>query len=67
MVDFRRKELFQNIHTFFKDPDFLSKEGDFILQGDRLVVKKGCKEEVMQELHLPHSGNNGCIRRTHEL
>ena len=46
--------------------ELISQEG-LIFKGDRLVIPKALREDMMQRMHRSHLGIQGCLRRGREV
>jgi predicted Fe-S protein YdhL (DUF1289 family) len=62
-----KREVPQQLRIFYKDRYQFAMEQGLILKGDRLLIPRGLRKELIKEIHVAHSGVNGCIRRAREL
>jgi len=46
--------------------DELAEVDGLMFKGDRVVVPRDTRSEILRRLHSPHIGMNGCIRRARE-
>ena len=46
--------------------DELTSSGGLVYKGNRVVVPRGARNDILQRIHASHIGVNGCIRRARE-
>ena len=56
----------ESITEFFNVRDELVTQDDIILRGNRVVVPKSCRTDMLQQIHTSHIEVNGCLRRARE-
>ena len=55
-----------SIAEFFNVRDELVIQDNIILRGNRVVVPRSCRPDMLQRIHTSHIGVNGCLRRARE-
>jgi len=55
-----------DIREFTTFVDELSEVDGLVYKGQRVVVPRGAREEILNRLHSSHIGVNGCLRRAKE-
>ena len=61
-----KSELHQEVTPYFPMRDELAVTDGLIFKGERLVVPKSLRNEMKNNIHLGHSGIEGCLRRARE-
>ena len=62
----RKSELHPDVTPYFPMRDELAITDGLIFKGERLVVPKSLRSEIKDNIHLGHSGIEGCLRRARE-
>ena len=51
---------------YFSVRDELSVQNGIILRGERALIPKSLRHDMLRRIHMPHMGVEGCIRRARE-
>ena len=54
------------VTPYFQIRDELVVQDGLILRGDRVVIPKALRTEMIEDLHAPHQGTESSLRRTRE-
>ena len=61
-----KTNLSHNITSYFHVQDELSVQNGMVFKGDRCVVPKSLRPEILSKIHRSHIGVEGCLRRARE-
>ena len=51
---------------YFNMRDEMSIQDGLILKGERVVISRASRSELLKGIHSSHIGVNGCLKRVHE-
>ena len=57
----------ENVKPFYNYRDELSVHDGIVVRGDRVIIPKTMRKEMLIKLHAGHSGINSCLRRARDL
>ena len=61
-----KNDLPHDITPYFNNRDELSAQDGIVFKGDRCVVHKSLRPEVLSRIHRSHIGVEGCLGRARE-
>ena len=61
-----RQEVHTNILPYFHIRDELAAQNGIIFRGDRCIIPKALRPQILLRLHSAHLGIEGCLRRARE-
>ena len=61
-----RAEVPESLKPYFDVRDELTVQGNIVFKGQRLVVPRSMRNELMEVVHSSHIGIKGCLRRARD-
>ena len=61
-----KHSLPMTVTPYFQIRDELVVQDGLIVRGDRVVIPKALRTEMIEDLHAPHQGTESSLRRTRE-
>lgn len=62
----KKEDVPYRLQPYFPFRDELSTQGSLVFKGDRLVVPRELRGNMLQRIHSSHIGIQGCLRRARE-
>ena len=62
-----KNALRDDIKPYYNYRDELTVHDGIVVRGDRVVIPKTMRKEMLRKLHAGHSGINSCLRRARDL